>query len=54
MDIFDIVGFIPGIDMMSLFIGAFIAWNIPQPFWAKMAQNWVVNKWKEFRSKEDK
>jgi len=32
-------------------LGAFIGWNLPQPFWAKMVQEWAMNKWEEFKKK---
>ena len=32
-------------------VGAFIGWNLPQPFWAKMFQEYVSNKWEEFKKK---
>lgn len=32
-----------------LAIGAFIGWNLPQPFWAKAAQEWLTTKWEEFK-----
>ena len=54
MDIFDIINFIPFLDTLSVMVGAFIGWNVPQPTYMKLLQKWVVNKWKEFRSKEDK
>lgn len=30
-------------------VGAFIGWNLPQPFWAKMVQDWATKKWNEFK-----
>jgi len=32
-------------------VGAFVGWNLPQPFWAKMFQTWAENKWEEFKKK---
>lgn len=32
-------------------VGAFVGWNLPQPFWAKMCQNWIVTKWKAFKAR---
>lgn len=29
-------------------IGAFIGWNMPQPWYAKAIQNWVVSKIQSF------
>lgn len=37
--------------LVWLALGAFLGWNLPQPFWAKMFQAFVVKKWKEFKSK---
>jgi len=28
------------------FIGALIGWNLPQPFWAKQFQNYIMAKYK--------
>jgi hypothetical protein len=33
-------------------LGAFIGWNLPQPFWAVMVQNAVKAKWAEFKAKK--
>jgi hypothetical protein len=33
-------------------VGAFIGWNLPQPFWAKMAQDAVKAKWAAFKVKK--
>lgn len=32
-------------------VGAFIGWNLPQPFYAVMLQNFVKSKWEEFKKK---
>jgi hypothetical protein len=32
-------------------VGAFIGWNLPQPFWAVYAQDWFEAKWKAFKAK---
>lgn len=32
-------------------VGAFVGWNLPQPFWAKAFQAYVENKWEEFKKK---
>jgi type III secretory pathway component EscT len=32
-------------------VGAFIGWNLPQPFWAVAAQKFVEAKWEEFKKK---
>lgn len=32
-------------------VGMFIAWNFPQPEYAKKIQTFLVTKWKEFRAK---
>lgn len=37
--------------LMWVGIGAFIGWNLPQPFWAKTMQTWVVTKWEKFKAK---
>ncbi len=40
--------------MTTLFlvlVGAFIGWNLPQPFWAKMVQVKAQKMWQEFKSK---
>jgi len=37
--------------ILLLAVGAFIGWNLPQPFWAKAVQEWAVAKWEEFKSK---
>jgi len=37
--------------LFCLAIGAFIGWNLPQPFWAKAIQEWVITKWNEFKAK---
>jgi len=39
---------------MTLFwiaLGAFIGWNLPQPYYAVMFQNFVKAKWEEFKKK---
>lgn len=28
-------------------LGAFIGWNFPQPFWAKIVQAKIINWWKK-------
>jgi|AntAceMinimDraft_5_1070358.scaffolds.fasta_scaffold500915_2 hypothetical protein len=33
-------------------IGAFVGWNLPQPFWAKAFQAWAVNRWEDFKAKK--
>lgn len=33
-----------------ILVGAFIGWNLPQPFWAKALQAKIVAKWNEFKS----
>lgn len=33
-------------------VGAFVGWNLPQPFWAIMFQNFVKAKWAEFKAKK--
>ena len=33
-------------------VGAFVGWNIPQPFWATMFQDFVKTKWAEFKAKK--
>ena len=47
---FDFIAFTlrEGLFMLA---GAFIAWNIPRPQWAKDAQAWVVAKYKELAAK---
>lgn len=30
-------------NILIMFIGAFVGWNIPQPVWAKNIQNRIVN-----------
>lgn len=32
-------------------VGAFVGWNLPQPFWATTFQNFVKAKWAEFKNK---
>ncbi len=29
--------------LLWVLVGAFIGWNLPQPFWAKWLQNKIVN-----------
>ena len=31
-------------------LGAFVGWNLPQPFWAKYVQIRVVESYKKFRA----
>jgi hypothetical protein len=33
-------------------IGAFVGWNLPQPFWAKAIQTAIVKKWNDFTAKK--
>jgi hypothetical protein len=33
-------------------VGAFIGWNLPQPFWAVAVQELVKAKWNSFTSKK--
>jgi hypothetical protein len=33
-------------------LGAFIGWNLPQPFWAKMIQTAALAKWAAFKTKK--
>jgi len=33
-------------------VGAFLGWNLPQPFWAKAVQEFVKAKWAAFRAKQ--
>ena len=33
-------------------LGAFIGWNFPQPFWAKMVQAAIAKKWADFKAKK--
>lgn len=33
-------------------LGAFVGWNFPQPFWAKMFQTYIQEKWAAFRAKK--
>jgi hypothetical protein len=51
MDIFDVINFIPFIDSFSFIVGAFVAWNFPQPMYAKVIQDFVIRKYKEWRAK---
>lgn len=32
-------------------VGAFIGWNLPQPFYAVMFQKYLTSKWEEFKAK---
>ncbi len=32
--------------ILLLLAGAFVGWNFPQPWWARAAQDKVVNWWK--------
>lgn len=34
-----------------IFVGAFIGWNFPQPFWARWVQDWLVTQWKKITTK---
>ena len=34
-----------------ILVGAFVGWNFPQPFWARWMQDWVKEKWANFRKK---
>jgi len=36
---------------LFLLAGAFIAWNVPRPQWAKDLQTWVVAKYNELAAK---
>lgn len=33
--------------LICLLIGAFIGWNLPQPFWAQALQAKIVGLWKK-------
>ncbi len=33
-------------------VGAFLGWNLPQPFWAKAFQKMVEAKWAAFKAKK--
>lgn len=33
-------------------VGAFVGWNVPQPFWAVWFQNWATEKWNNFTNKK--
>ena len=35
--------------LLGIAVGAFIGWNLPQPFWAKMFQDFVKAKWESFK-----
>lgn len=37
--------------LLFVAIGIFIGWNFTQPAYAKLFQDWVLSKWKEFRNK---
>jgi len=40
---------------MTLFwiaAGAFVGWNFPQPFWAKMMQAKLQKMWADFKAKK--
>jgi hypothetical protein len=37
--------------VLLIAIGAFIGWNLPQPFWAKAFQKVAMEKWAKFRNK---
>ena len=47
---FDFIAFTlrEGLFMLG---GAFIAWNVPRPQWAKDVQAWVVAKYRELAAK---
>jgi len=33
-------------------VGAFVGWNMPQPWYAKTIQNWILTKIKNITTKE--
>lgn len=37
--------------LVWLAVGAFVGWNLPQPFWAVAFQKYVEAKWAEFKAK---
>ena len=34
-------------------VGAFIGWNVPQPFWARWMQEWVMDKLSGFKKTDE-
>lgn len=38
-------------EIIFMVIGLFVGWNLPQPKWAKIAQEWITNKFKELASR---
>ncbi len=37
--------------LVWILVGLVIGWNLPQPVWARVAQEWVVAKWNEVVNK---
>ncbi len=35
--------------IILILIGMFIGWNFPQPTYAKLFQEWVLEKWENFK-----
>lgn len=40
--------------ILTLLVGAFIGWSVPQPFWAVWLQNWVMEKLRNFGNSQPK
>ena len=39
--------------LFCVLIGIVIGWNLPQPAYAKVLQDQIVNKWKELTGQKD-
>lgn len=39
--------------LLLILVGMFVGWNIPQPTYAKMIQDWVMSKIRNFSKKDE-